>query len=52
MLRLSPIVREKAIEIASALIAEGMEDGRAIRIALARANPWAERQGLPLRAEE
>lgn len=52
MLHLSPIVREKAIEIANALLAEGMEDGRAIRIAIARAKQWAERRGVPLRAEE
>jgi uncharacterized protein YdaT len=34
-------VREKAIEIANALLAEGMEEGRAIRIAIAKAKEWA-----------
>jgi uncharacterized protein YdaT len=36
-------VREKAIEIANALLAEGMEEGKAIRIAIAKAKEWAER---------
>lgn len=30
-------VREKAIEIANALLAEGMDEGKAVRIAIARA---------------
>jgi uncharacterized protein YdaT len=34
-------VRDKAIEIANALLAEGMDDGRAIRIAIAKAKEWA-----------
>jgi uncharacterized protein YdaT len=34
-------VREKAIEIANALLAEGMEEGKAIRIAIAKAREWA-----------
>ena len=33
-------VREKAIEIANALLAEGMEEGKAIRIAIAKAKEW------------
>jgi uncharacterized protein YdaT len=41
-------VREKAIEIANALLEEGMDDGRAIRIALAKAKQWAARRGLEL----
>jgi len=36
-------VREKAIEIANALLAEGVEEGKAIRIAIAKAKEWAER---------
>ncbi len=36
-------VREKAIEIANALLDEGMEEGKAIRIAIAKAKEWAER---------
>jgi uncharacterized protein YdaT len=42
MKHLPPLVREKAIEIANALLGdEGMEEGRAIRIAIARAKQWA-----------
>ena len=41
MSNLSPQVREKAIEIANALLAEGMEEGKAIRIAIAKAKEWA-----------
>jgi len=44
MKRLPPIVREKAIEIANALLDEGMEEGKAIRIAIAKAKEWAERR--------
>ena len=36
-------VREKATEIANALLEEGMEEGKAIRIAIAKAKEWAER---------
>jgi uncharacterized protein YdaT len=50
MRHLSAPVRAKAIEIANALLAEGMDEGRAIRIAIARAQDWAERRGVPLRA--
>jgi uncharacterized protein YdaT len=46
MTRLPEAVREKAIEIANALLAEGMEEGRAIRIAIARAKEWARNAGL------
>jgi uncharacterized protein YdaT len=38
---LPAIVREKAIEIANALLADGCDDGRAIRIAIAQAKRWA-----------
>lgn len=41
MSHLPPPVRDKAIEIANALLAEGMEEGKAIRIAIAKANEWA-----------
>jgi len=34
-------VREKAIDIANALLAEGMEEGRALRVAIAKAHEWA-----------
>lgn len=36
MKRLPEPVREKAIEIANALLAEGMDEGMAIRVAIAR----------------
>jgi uncharacterized protein YdaT len=41
MKHLAPLVREKAIEIANALLEEGMEEGKAIRIAIAKAKQWA-----------
>lgn len=44
MKNLVPEVRDKAIEIANALLAEGMEEGRAIRIAIAKAKQWAARE--------
>lgn len=44
MKRLPPTVREKAIEIANALLAEGYPEGQAIRIAIARAKRWARRR--------
>jgi uncharacterized protein YdaT len=44
MKHLPPFVREKAIEIANALLEEGMEEGKAIRIAIAKAKAWAERR--------
>lgn len=37
-------VREKAIEIANALLREGMTDRSAIRIAPVKAREWAERR--------
>jgi len=43
MLRLPKIVRDKAIEIANALLAEGYDEGKAIRIAIAQAKRWAAR---------
>lgn len=39
--------RIKAIEIANALLDEGMEEGRAIRIAIAKAKEWAGRHSDP-----
>jgi uncharacterized protein YdaT len=47
MQHLSPIARAKAIEIANAMLAEGYDEGRAIRIAIAQAKRWACRRGLP-----
>ena len=37
MQHLAPAVRAKAIEIANALLDEGMDEGKAIRIAIAKA---------------
>lgn len=41
MQHLPAAVRAKAIEIANALLEEGMEEGKAIRIAIAKAKEWA-----------
>ncbi len=41
MKHLSAIVRAKAIEIANALLEEGMDEGKAIRIAIAKSKEWA-----------
>jgi len=43
MANLPPLVRAKAIEIANALLEQGYEEGKAIRIAIAQAKRWAER---------
>jgi uncharacterized protein YdaT len=43
---LPPLVRGKAIEIANALLAEGHEEGFAIRVGIARAREWALRHGI------
>lgn len=43
MKHLPPAAREKAIEIANALLAEGHPEGQCIRIAIARARQWAQR---------
>ena len=44
MKHLPLLAREKAIEIANALLEEGMEEGKAIRIAIAKAKEWFERR--------
>jgi uncharacterized protein YdaT len=44
MRNLPPLVRDKAIEIANALLREGHEEGSAIRIAIAKARDWAQDQ--------
>jgi len=41
MRNLPPEVRSKAIEIANALLEEGYNEGKAIRIAIAKAKDWA-----------
>ena len=43
MRHLPDAMREKAIEIANALLDEGMDEGRAIRIAISKAREWARR---------
>jgi uncharacterized protein YdaT len=48
MRNLPDSVRQKAIAIANALLAEGYDEGRAIRIAIAQAKRWA--GGHPFRA--
>ncbi len=42
---LDPVVREKAIEIANALLEDGYEEGKAIRIAIAKAKQWWQHHG-------
>jgi len=48
MRHLAPLVRQKAIDIANALLDEGMEEGMAIRVAIAKAKQWASRRGLEI----
>lgn len=48
MKHLPATVREKAIEIANALLEEGYDEGRAIRIGIAKAKEWAIRHDVPL----
>lgn len=47
MIHLPDPVRSKAIEIANALLAEGMDEGKAIRIAIAKAKEWAQHHDRP-----
>ena len=42
----------KAIEVANALLAEGIEEGKAIRIAIAAAKGWAEHHAFPVHDDE
>ncbi|HEY9224779.1 MAG TPA: hypothetical protein VIP27_11575 [Variovorax sp.] len=41
MRRLPPEIRLKAIEIANALLEAGYDDGKAIRIGIAKSRQWA-----------
>jgi uncharacterized protein YdaT len=43
---LPPEVRDKAIEIANALLREGHDEGFCIRVAIVRAQEWAAKRGL------
>jgi uncharacterized protein YdaT len=47
MRKLPPEARLKAIEIANALLEEGYDEGKAIRIAIAKAKEWAKRGRWP-----
>ena len=47
MRNLEAEVRDKAIEIANALLREGHDEGFAIRVAIARAHEWAQRHVVP-----
>jgi uncharacterized protein YdaT len=47
MRNLPPEVRLKAIEIANALLEEGYDEGKAIRIAIVKAKEWARRARSP-----
>jgi uncharacterized protein YdaT len=52
MRHLSPAALEKVIEIANALFADGMDEGKAIRIAIAQAKRWARDHGMPVRDDD
>ncbi len=47
MKNLPPLARTKAVEIANALLDEGYDEGRCIRIAITRAKRWAQARGKP-----
>ena len=49
MKNLSPSVRNKAVEIANALLEDGKEEGSAIAIATAKAEEWAQNRGKQIR---
>ena len=44
-------VRKKAVEIANALLYEGMEEGRAIATATKKAEEWAEKRGKKIKKD-
>ena len=46
MKNLPPVVREKAIVIANALLEDGYGEDQCIRIATAHAREWGERRGF------
>jgi len=46
---LSETTRNKAIEIANALLEEGYDDGKAIAIATAKAEEWSENRNIPIK---
>ena len=52
MKNLTAEVREKAIEIANALLEEDYEEGKAIAIAIAKAEDWASRRGKQVKKKD
>jgi uncharacterized protein YdaT len=52
MRNLPPEVLRKAVEMANAMLREGMDEGQAIRIATAKAQAWARRQRQPPGADD
>ncbi|MGH2413090.1 MAG: DUF2188 domain-containing protein [Microcystaceae cyanobacterium] len=52
MKNLTAEVRDKAIEIANALLEEGYEEGRAIAIGTAKAEEWAENRDKPIKQQD
>jgi uncharacterized protein YdaT len=52
MQHLSKATRCKAIEIGNALLAQGVDEGQAIRIAIAKSREWALHRGLPVREDD
>lgn len=52
MRKLPPDVLRKAVEMANAMLREGMDEGRALRIATARAPAWARREHRLVPPEE
>lgn len=52
MEHLPGFIREKAIQIANALLRDGMDEGKAIRVAIAKAREWAGEQAHARRATE
>ncbi|GGJ27614.1 DUF2188 domain-containing protein [Deinococcus roseus] len=45
----NPEVREKAVEIANALLQEGHSEGSAIAIATEKAEEWARKRDIPIK---
>jgi uncharacterized protein YoaH (UPF0181 family) len=52
MKNLTEPVRNKAVEIANALLDQGYEEGRAIAIATAQAEEWAANRDITIREEK
>ncbi|MFN8349631.1 MAG: DUF2188 domain-containing protein [Spirosomataceae bacterium] len=51
MKNLTKPVRDKAIEIANALLEDGREEGSAIAIATSKVEEWAENRGKKVKKE-